>query len=145
MLMCYSSSRAWSKITLLREVMQSCRSPDHCPATRQLTIITFGFRQFTVLGARHVTIQTRGHIVSGCLEIARAPPWGLALAPGPELTRGVLRACALTRRARRLEVVLTAHGVVAEVRGVVLKTFTLRRLAKIARRTRWRKSGWLPL
>ena len=29
--MCYSSSRAWSKISLLREVMQSCRSPDHCP------------------------------------------------------------------------------------------------------------------
>ena len=82
--------------------MQSCSSSQHPvsePSTglTRVIIITFSFRQLTVLGARHVAVQPRGDVVTGRLQITRAT-W-LPLAPGPELARGVLRARALTRRA----------------------------------------------
>ena len=60
-------------------------------------LITFSLRQPAVLGAGHVAVQARAHVLPGGLEVAGAP--GRPLAPRPELARGVLRACALTRRA----------------------------------------------
>ena len=82
--------------------MQSCSRSQHPvsePSTglTRVIIITFSFRQLTMLGARHVAVQPRGDVVTGRLQITRAT-W-LPLAPGPELARGVLRARALTRRA----------------------------------------------
>ena len=86
-----------------------------------------------MFGARHITLKTRGDILSLGFKVAGTR--GSSLAPGPELALRVLGTAGLTRLHGGLSVIGANLGVVPKVRRVLLITETVWRGALVTRGT----------